>query len=108
MDLYQNDICDNVSLLSTKRESILNSVNLLVFKKIKEISNMTSNPKRAYETIKTYVGIQNYHQLMLGNIWFMRTMIYKDIFPHEVHILARKEIHGYRWRKECPYDNTIR
>ena len=108
MDFYQNDINDNVTHKSTNHESSLYKVNLLVAKKSFEISKMTSDPKRAHETIKSHMGIQNYHQSMLGNIWFMRTMINRDIFPHEVHILARKEVHGYRWRNKCPYDNTIR
>ena len=61
---------------------------------------MTSDPKRAFETMNFYMGIQTRHQHMLGISWFMREMLRQNIFSHELQTLARKIVYGYKWRKE--------
>ena len=68
-------------------------INLLVTKKIHEISSKTSNPKRMTELIVNYIGLQSHHQSKLGHLNFMKEMIMRKVFTHEIQILAE----DYPW-----------
>ena len=83
-------------------------VNLLIKEKVKMISKLTSDPKRALETILQYLGIQTKHQHMIGISWFMKQMLRVNNFPHDMQVLARKIVYGYRWRKEETFNSKIK
>ena len=89
---------DFVSTMGTQNSFSNNNfkIDLLVKQQILKISKTTSDPKRANELINEYMGIQSENQTVNGHLWFMRSMLFQDIFPHEVHILARKIVYGYK------------
>ena len=81
---------------------------LLVKSKLKQISKLTSNPKRVCESLTSYMGTQNYHQTEIGRMWFMRSLLRKNIFPHEVQVTAKKTIYGFNWREmKNNYDSRV-
>ena len=106
---YQNyDIHNDSVADATQTSDFSYKIDLLVRSKISKISKTTSDPKRAHEVITQYMGIQTEHQTRLGHIWYMRSMLKADLFPHEIHILARKTVYGYLWRNKETFDNKIR
>ena len=74
-------------------------VSLLVTERIKYLSKLTSDPKRASDNLHLYMGIQTRHQHMIGNLWFMNIMLLRNIYSHEVQTLARKIVYGFKWRE---------
>ena len=79
---------DNGSTLGPQpnKENFDNLISLLVKKEIKNLISKTSNPKRVQEPLVKYVGIQMRHQVELGRIWFMRQMLRKNVFSHEIQV----------------------
>ena len=71
-------------------------VDLLVKKKISNLALKTSNPKRVQNIVENYMGIQVYHQRMLGKMWLMSQFLKKNIFPQETQILAWKVVFNER------------
>ena len=61
-------------------------INLLVKKEILKLSNMTSNPKRVLQAVTYFVGVQTRHQIETGRMWFMREMMRRKIFTHELQV----------------------
>ena len=45
-----------------------------------------------------YLGLQTWNQTKIGHIYFMRRMIQKQLFTHEVQVLASKVVFGHKWR----------
>ena len=79
---YQNSSnCNDFVANATQSFDFSYKVDLLVRKKISRTSKSTSDPKRAYEILSQYLGIQTEHQTRLGHIWYMRSMLEADIFP---------------------------
>ena len=96
---HQNPLpCDNVSHRDTNNKCNDKDylVNLLVKKKIKTLSIKTSNSKRVQEYVTNYMGIQVYHQQMLGKMWLMRQFLTRKVFPQETKTLARKVVFNSR------------
>ena len=46
-------------------------VNLLVMQQMTVLAKKTSDPKRALDKMNKYMGIQMFHQTMIGRIWIM-------------------------------------
>ena len=82
-------------------------INLLVKKKIEKLSKLTSNPKRVNEAIQDYMGIQCRHQSDLGRMWFMRTMVNRNVYSHELQTLAWRTLYGYNWRQRKILDQKM-
>ena len=87
-------------LINSKNDFFYYSVDLLVNVEILKLSNRTSDPKRTHEAISKYLGLQVFHQHKMGLRYFMETMVRKEIFTHEIEILAVKTLHGFKWRRE--------
>ena len=94
--------------MATKFDKEYLKVNLLVTAKARMISKLTSDPKRALETILQYLGIQTKHQHMTGISWFMNQMLRVNNFPHDLQVLTRKIVYGYRWRMEETFNSKIK
>ena len=46
------------------------------------------------------MGLQSYHQHKLGLQYFMGVMEKREVFTHEIEVLASKTLQGYKWRSE--------
>ena len=76
---------------------------------IERTSNLISNPKEMQKVIENYIGIQTKHQSECGRIWFMRQLLHRNVFPHEVQVIAWKTLHGYNWQNRKYLDvKTLR
>ena len=87
-------------LNNSKNDLFYYTVDLLVNVEILKLPNKTSDPKRTHEALSKYLGLQVFHQHKMGLRYFMETMIRKEIFTHEIEILAVKTLHGFKWRRE--------
>ena len=85
----------------------LYSVNLQVTEQVKKLCSKTSNPKWVTSLVIKYLGIQTYRQTKIGNMWFMRSMLARNLFSHEIQVLAAKTVHGYKWRHGSLSDSKI-
>ena len=72
------------------------TVDLLVSKEINILSNKTSDPKRTSEAMSKYLGLLSYHQYKLGLKYFMCSMLNREIFSHEIEVIALKMLHGFK------------
>ena len=92
-DFVAEKVTQNLKDFSNSR------LNLLVTRKICEISLKTSNPKGMKEEIQKYIGLQSHHQITVGQLKFMIEMIQRKVFTQEIETLAWRTIHGHKWRQ---------
>ena len=95
---HQNNSKNKNQSTRTTFTKFFKEVNLLVKAEIDKLSKKTSNPKRVNAELNKLLGTQSYMHNMLGRIWFMNQLLHRNIFPHEIHVLARKIIYGHMWR----------
>ena len=91
---------DNESDNGSQNSNFFYSVDLLVREETKKLSFKTSDPTRTNEALLKYLGLQSFHQNKLGLQYFMNRMLNKEVFSHEIEVLATKMILGCKWRKE--------
>ena len=101
-------IClDFVVTMATQQRNFFKVSDLLVVKKIKELSKLTSDPMRVKTLLENHMGTQNYHQHELGKMWFMKSLLGRNIFPHEIQVTAKKTLYGFKWREANSLDPKI-
>ena len=54
---------DSVTTQVTQDDIFHKDSDLLVKSKLKNLSKLTSNPKRVFEILESYMGAHNYHQM---------------------------------------------
>ena len=74
-------ICFDFVVTMTTQRNFFKVSDLLVVKKIKELSKLTSDPMRVKTLLENHMGTQNYHQHELGKMWFMKSLLRRNIFP---------------------------
>ena len=103
-----NILNDDSSNGNPNANEFIDTVSLLVKKDIVTISKKTSDPKRAEKVKTEYLGSQIYQQKLIGRIWFMGRLLRLNVFPQEVHVIAKKTIYGYKWRETKVNERHIR